>query len=133
MKRIFCALLVLVLSLALSGCSRPDALQLDLTQGYGRQTKLLHLNASNEKNLQRIEAFATLTEDAVPLDKDISLFAYYPDLTLTITRDGQAGATAVVDINGDFVDFHFSGETKLYRSQMSAADLKKLLHQPTKA
>ncbi len=52
-------------------------------------------------------------------------------MTLTITRDGQASPTAIVDINGDYVDFHYSGETQLYRSKMSSEDLKKLLHQPT--
>lgn len=132
MKRILFALCAFMLLLLLSGCSVPDSLQLDLAQGYGRQTKLLHLNASNEKNRQRIEDFAAITEDAQPLDKDISLFAYYPDMTLTITRDGQAGLTAIVDINGDYVDFYYSGETQLYRSKLSALDLKKLLHQPTK-
>lgn len=132
MKRLTCAVLALLLLLTLCGCSPPDSLQLDLTQGFGLQTKLLHLNASTEKNRQRIEGFAALTQDAQPLDKDISLFAYYPDLTLTITRDGQAGPTAVVDINGDHVDFYYSGETQLYRSKMSAADLKMLLHQSTK-
>ena len=45
---------------------------MDLTQGYGHQTKLLHLNASNAKNRQRIEDFAAVTEDAQPLDKDFS-------------------------------------------------------------
>lgn len=131
MKRIFCALCVSALLLMLSGCSAPDSLQLDLSQGYGRQTKLLHLNASTEKRRLRIEAFAALIEDAQPLDKDISLFAYYPDLTMTITRDGQVGPTAIVDINGDFVDFHYSGETRLYRSKVSALEFKGLLHQPT--
>lgn len=132
MKRILCALCVSALLLLLSGCSAPDSLQLDLSQGYGRHTKLLHLNASTQKNRLRIEAFAALTEDAQPLDKDISLFAYYPDLTMTITRDGQAAPTIIVDINGDFVDFHYSGETLLYRSKMPALEFKGLLHQPTK-
>ncbi len=131
MKRILPALCTALLFLLLTGCSSPDSLQLDLCQGYGHQTKLLHLNASNEKNRQRIEDFAAVTKDAQPLTKDISLFAYYPDMTLTITRDGQASPTAIVDINGDYVDFHYSGETQLYRSKMSSEDLKKLLHQPT--
>ena len=117
--------------MTLSGCTVPDSLQLDLSQGYGLETKLLHLNASTEKSRLRIEAFASLAEDAQPLQKDISLFAYYPDLILTITRDGNTELSAVVDINGEHVDFHYSGETQLYRSKMSAADLKKLVHQPT--
>ena len=89
-------------------------------------------SALERKHRQRIEDFAAVTEDAQPLDKDFSLFAYYPDMTLTITRDGQAGPTAVVDINGEYVDFYYSGETQLYRSKMSSVDLKKLIHQPTK-
>lgn len=132
-KKTVYALCTLAVLLMLGGCSVPDSLQLDLTQGYGRQTKLLHLNASTAKSRQRIEDFAALMEDAQPLDKDISLFAYYPDFTLTITRDGQAGKTAVVDINGDYVDFYYDGETQLYRSGMSAGDLKKLLHQPARS
>ena len=132
MKSFLCALCSVLLLVLFPCCSSPDTLQMDLTQGYGHQTKLLHLNASNAKNRQRIEDFAAVTEDAQPLDKDFSLFAYYPDMTLTITRDGQAGPTAVVDINGDYVDFYYSGETQLYRSKMSSVDLKKLIHQPTK-
>ncbi len=132
MKRILCAISALIILTALPGCTAPDSLQLDVSQGYGLHTKLLHLNAGTQKSRQRIEAFAALTEDALPLDKDISLFAYYPDLTCTVTRDGQPGPTAVVDINGDYVDFHFEGEEQLYRSKMSPEDLKKLLHQPTR-
>lgn len=127
MKRILC---VLALLLLLSGCSVPDSLQLDLTQGYGRQTKLLHLNASTEKNRQRIEAFASLASEAQPLDKDISLFAYYPDLILTIIRDGQTDLSVIVDINGEWVDFHYLNDTQLYRSQTSSEELRKLVHQP---
>lgn len=132
MKKIFCALCVSALLLMLSGCSAPDSLQMDLYQGYGWQTKLLHLNASTEKNRQRIEDFASITEEAQPLDKDISLFAYYPDYIMTIDRAGQSGMMVIVDINGDFVDFFYPGETQLYRSKMSALEFKRLLHQPTK-
>ena len=45
-----------------------------------------------------------------------------------ITRDGQK-TSAIVDINGDFVDFLYPGGDTIYRSAMSAQDLKKLLHQ----
>lgn len=132
MKKALFALCTAALLLLIFGCSSPDSLQLDLFEGYGRQTKLLHLNASNAKDRQRIEAFAAVLEDAQPLEKDISLFAYYPDISITITRDGKAGPAAVVDINGDYVDFYYSGETQLYRSNTSSADLKKLIHQPRK-
>lgn len=132
MKRMLCLLCVFLLLVTLSGCSVPDSLQLDLSQGYGRHTKLLHLNASNERNRQRIEDFASIVEGAQPLDKDISLFAYYPDLTLDILRDWSDSLSIIVDINGDYVDFYYTGDTQLYRSQMSAADLKRLVHQPAK-
>lgn len=132
MKRTLCALCAFIILTALSGCAVPDSLQLDVSQGYGLHTKLLHLNASTEKSRQRIEGFASLTEDAQPLEKDISLFAYYPDLTVTITRDSTRGQTAVVDINGDYVDFHYLDEEQLYRSKMTPEDLKNLLHQPTR-
>lgn len=132
MKKALFALCTAALLLLISGCSSPDSLQLDLFEGYGRQTKLLHLNASNAKDRQRIEAFAAVFEDPQPLAKDISLFAYYPDFSITITREGEASLNAVVDINGDHVDFYYSGETQLYRSGTTAADLKKLIHQPRK-
>lgn len=132
MKKALFALYTAALLLLLSGCSSPDALQLDLFEGYGLQTKLLHLNAGNEKDRQRIEAFAAVFEDPQPLAKDISLFAYYPDFSITITREGETSLAAVVDINGDYVDFYYSGETQLYRSGTTAADLKKLIHQPRK-
>lgn len=124
MKKLFCALALLIL---FSGCSVPDSLQLDLSQGYGREIKLLHLNASNSQRRQRIEDFASILDGAEPLDKDISLFAYYPDYRMEITRDGEKIAV-IVDINGDFLDFHYPGETQLYRSAMSAASFRSLLH-----
>ncbi len=127
MKKLIPALLLV---LALAGCSRPNSLQLDLYQGYGAQKKLLHLNASTQLKRQRIDALAGITQDAKPLGKDLSLFAYYPDYLLEINREGVV-QQAVVDLNGDFVDFHFLGEEQLYRSAMTAADFKKLLHQRT--
>lgn len=125
MKKLFCVLAVLFL---LSGCSVPDSLQLDLSQGYGRQVKLLHLNASSSQRRQRIEEFAALLEESQPLEKDISLFAYYPDYLMEITRDGQK-TSVILDVNGDFIDFHYVEGSQLYRSSVSAGDFKKLLHQ----
>ena len=124
MKKVLCALLAAA-SLALcAGCSRPDAQTLDLLQGYGNQTKLLHLNASSSQKAQRIEGFCQVLEDAEPLDKDFSLFAYYPDYFLQINQAG----------NGDYIDFYYLGEDvaeepQLYRSHTTAADFKKLVHQ----
>ena len=125
MKKLLCALALLLI---LSGCSVPDSLQLDLSQGYGLGIKLLHLNASTAERRQRIEDFAALLDDPQPLEKDISLFAYYPDFEMTITREGET-ITVIMDLNGAFLDFHYPGETQLYRSAVSADGFKKLLHQ----
>ena len=134
MKKVLCALLAAA-SLALcAGCSRPDAQTLDLLQGYGNQTKLLHLNASSSQKAQRIECFCQVLEDAEPLDKDFSLFAYYPDYFLQINQAGSGTVGAIVDVNGDYIDFYYLGEDvaeepQLYRSHTTAADFKKLVHQ----
>lgn len=124
MKRL---LSFLLLALALGGCSVPNSLQLDLYQGFGQNMKLLHLNASNQKNRQRIEEFASIVEGAKPLEKDIGLFAYYPDYILEITRNGQK-ESVVLDINGEFLDFYYPNQQVVYRSSMTVADFKKLLH-----
>ena len=51
MKKITALLLALALCL-LAGCQNPNAIQMDLSRGYGEQLKLLHLNASTGENLQ---------------------------------------------------------------------------------
>lgn len=124
MKKILCAL---ALAAILTGCSAPNSLQLDLSQGCGMHVKLLHLNASTQENRQRIEDFAALLEGAQPLDKDASLFAYYPDYLLEITHDGQKTA-AIVDMNGHFLDFHYPDDPTIYRSPMTVEEFKKMLH-----
>lgn len=127
MKKILCAFLALWLTLSLSACAAPDSLQLDLSQGCGLELKLLHLNASTGERRQRIEEFAAVWEGAQALEKDISLFAYYPDYRLEIRRDGQFTA-ALVDLNGAFLDFHYEGQDQVYRAAMSAQDFKDMLH-----
>lgn len=149
MKKLFCAALAACLAACIfSACSTPDSLQMNLFQGYGRQLKLIHLNASSSEKRERMQSFATALSDAQPLDKDISMFAYYPDYILEITgksltqtdtgytldESSTTGSiTAVIDINGDFVDFYFPGpqpeeSTTIYRSAMSSDDFKKLVH-----
>ena len=128
MKRTLCALCAFIMLLALSGCAVPDSLQLDVSQGYGLHTKLLHLNASTQERRRRIQDFHALLENAQPLEKDLSLFAYYPDYRLELLRDGER-VTVVMDVNGEFVDFHYLDEDVIYRSALSAKDLKKLIHQ----
>lgn len=128
MKKVFSLLLAICLLALCAGCTQPDSLTLDLSQGYGTHTKFLHLNASSSKKEARLESFFQVLENADPLEKDFSLFAYYPDYLLELTRDGQT-TTAIVDVNGDFIDFYYPGEEQLYRSQVTAEEFRKLVHQ----
>ncbi len=138
----------------LSGCGNPDSLQLDLSRGYGEHTKLIHLNASTAKKRDRITAVADIFADAQPLEKDFSMFAYYPDYSISVrgkalgytvdesgvlrgisVEDGAgASFSAVVDINGEYVDFYLpelDGEASrvIYRSAISSADFARLINQ----
>lgn len=131
MKKVILPLLLAALLLLTStGCSSPDSWQLDLSQGCGAGMKLLHLNASTDARRQRLRDFEALLENAQPLDKDPSLFAYYPDYLLEITHDGQK-TTVILDVNGEYLDFYYpeEGEGTIYRSLFTATDLRKLVHQ----
>lgn len=145
MKRFVCALLALCL-LGLGGCSSPDRLQMDLSQGYGENLKLLHLNASSKANLERILAFGEVFREAAPLDKEFRLFAYYPDYRLSVQgaslhadengfaleQDGGS-FTAVLDLNGGYLDFYFptddGEEPVIYRAATTAREFLALVHQ----
>ncbi len=132
MRKVISLLLAAALCVLCAGCSQPDSLTLDLSQGYGQHLKLLHLNASTAEKKELLEAFQQVLENSDPLDKDFSLFAYYPDYLLELQDNGQT-TTAIVDVNGDFIDFYYPGETleepqQLYRSQVTAADFRKLVH-----
>lgn len=128
MKKTAALLFVAVLFLLCAGCSQPDALTLDLFQGYGQHLKLIHLNASSGEKEERMEAFSQVLENAEPLDKSFSLFAYYPDYLLELNDNGQT-TTAYVDVNGNYIDFYYDGEEQLYRSNVTAAEFQKLVHQ----
>lgn len=128
MKRTAALLLAAVLFLLCAGCSQPDALTLDLFQGYGQHLKLIHLNASSGEKEERMEAFSQVLENAEPLNKSFSLFAYYPDYLLELNDNGQT-TTAYVDVNGNYIDFYYDGEEQLYRSNVTAAEFQKLVHQ----
>ena len=153
MRRIIAVLLTAGLLCFLTGCGNPDSLQLDLSRGYGEHLKLIHLNASSEEKRERIETFAGMLIDAQPLTKDYSLFAYYPDYDLRITgkaldydldengvmRDvslvtgKDLSLYAIVDVNGDYVDFIVPGVTDtdhpvIYRSAMTAEEFVKLVN-----
>lgn len=132
MKKAIVLLLSLMLSGLIAGCSQPNSLTLDLAQGYGQNLKLIHLNASTDEKKQLLESFAQVLEESQPLDKDFSLFAYYPDYLLELTDNGTK-TTAVVDVNGEFIDFYYLEEDgtpspQLYRSQTSTEDFRKLVH-----
>ncbi len=132
MKKAISLLLATALCAFCTGCSQPDSLTLDLSQGYGEHVKLLHVNASTAEKEERLAAFAQVLEEADPLDKDFSLFAYYPDYFLELQDNGKHSA-AVVDVNGEFVDFYYLGEDvaetpQLYRSHTTADEFRKLVH-----
>ena len=133
MKKVIALLLAAALCALCAGCTQPDSLTLDLSQGYGLHTKLIHLNASTAEKKERMEAFAQVLEESDPLDKDFSLFAYYPDYLLELHDNGQT-TTAVVDVNGEFIDFHYPGDSldepqQLYRSRITSDEFRKLVHQ----
>ena len=149
MKRLGVLALAVCLLLALPGCGRPDAIQMDIAQGYGENIKLLHLNASSQAKRERMEAVARALIQSAPLEKDPALFAYYPDYTVTVTGLGfsdSAGALeeapgsvlyAIVDVNGEWVDVIFpeagaAPEEKtpgvVYRSALPAKEFKALMN-----
>lgn len=128
MKRFFYGICLILLACLLNGCE--TASRLDLSQGYGDELKLVHLSAGSGEELERIREFQAALQDAEPLEKDASLFAYYPDFILDIsTPESSGNFRAVVDINGDFVDFYYVGqEDALYRAGISAEDFLTLVH-----
>ena len=127
-KKALSLLLALGLCALCAGCTQPDALTLDLSHGYGQHTKLIHLNASSSQKAQRLEGFYQVLADAEPLDKEFSLFTYYPDYLLELNRNGQT-TTAYVDVNGQYIDFYYEGEEQLYRSHTTAEEFRQLVHQ----
>lgn len=135
-KRILLAVLCSLFLLFLSGCSNPNSLQMDLSRGYGDNLKLLHLNASSQKKRERIAAFSAVVQEAEPLDKPFSMFAYYPDYLLEITPWDETGPlTVIIDVNGDFIDFYYPGPNPtesptLYRSKTTAEEFFLLVNQP---
>lgn len=135
MKKWICLfLLSSIIICSFSGCSNPNSMQLDLAWGYGDHLRLIHLNASTDEKRERMEAFSQAIREAEPLEKKLSAFAYYPDYQLEITPwENGKKLTAIVDINGEYVDFYYPGpypqqSETIYRSQMSAKEFKTLIH-----
>ena len=134
MKKAISLALAALLCALCAGCTQPDSQTLDLYQGYGNFLKLIHLNASSAEKQERMDAFAQVLEDSQPLDKEFSLFAYYPDYCLELKKAGEAACVAIVDVNGDYIDFYYVGEDgtadpQLYRSHVTADQFRKLVHQ----
>lgn len=126
MKKILWGVCLFFLLMTLYGCE--TASQLDIAQGYGAGLKLVHLSAGSGDGLERIGEFREVLREAEPLDKDPALFAYYPDFLVEI-RTPEEEVCAVVDINGEFVDFYYTGqEDRLYRAGISAEDFLTLVH-----
>lgn len=134
MKKMLCALLLCLMLLPLAGCGeKPNSMQLDVYRGADAQLKLLHLNISSTDKKERIEAFAKAIRNAEPIEKPMSLFAYYPDYTIEITPWEGGKLTVVVDVNGDWVDFYYPGPNPessdtIYRSKMSAKEFNLLIN-----
>ncbi len=136
MKKLFCIAAAAFSLCLLTGCSNPNSIQMDLYQGYGENLKLIHLNASSGEKRERMEAFLQVIENAEPLEKDLSLFAYYPDYKLELEgAEGFSGAiTAIIDVNGDYIDFYYPGpyperSDAIYRSRTTAQEFTELVHQ----
>lgn len=133
MKKFVCGILAAITFCLMAGCQNPNSLQLDLSRGYGEHLKLLHLNASTGEKKERMEAFRAVLENSSPLDKEFSMFAYYPDYLLTVTDAKEGTVIAIVDINGDFVDFYYpsaedGSNSVIYRSKTTAKEFRKLVH-----
>lgn len=128
MKKFLLALCLFLLLSMLSGCE--SASQLNLSQGYGNRLCLLHISKGSGQEYQRILDFHAALQDAQPLDKAPSLFSYYPDYLLEINAaDPSLSLSAVIDINGDNIDFYYTGqESIIYRAKISAEDFLALVH-----
>lgn len=132
MKRLVCTLLACGLLCLCGGCSSPNDVQLNLYQGFGREMKLLHLNASSHAKEERMEAFHQVLLNAEPLEKEYSMFAYYPDYRLELKLRDSDLLTAIVDVNGEFIDFTYplsANPEQIYRSHVTAQEFKRLVHQ----
>lgn len=136
MKKLFCIVCAALSLCLLAGCQNPNSVQMDLYQGYGENLKLIHLNASSGEKRERMEAFLEVIQNAEPLDKELSMFAYYPDYKLELEgAEGFADAiTAIVDVNGEYIDFYYPGpyperSGAIYRSHTTAEEFKELVHQ----
>lgn len=135
MKKFITLIAAAVLAISFTACGTPDDFQLDIYKGVQAELKLLHLNASNSQKKWQMEGIAGALRDADSIEKDISLMGYYPDFTVEVTSPENPDQTirAVVDINGDWVEFYYLENSAitgggLYRSKVSAEDFLAFIH-----
>gem|GEM_PF-1383343 len=135
MKKLLPLITAAIMVISFTACETPDDFQLDIYKGAQAELKLLHLNANGSQKKWQIEGIAGALRDAEAIEKDISLFGYYPDFTVEVTSPENPAETirAVVDINGEWVEFYYmensaiTGEG-LYRSKVSAEDFLAFIH-----
>lgn len=122
MRRVIFLVLGAALLLTLAaGCANPNALRLDVYEGYGEGRRLIRLNASSDAHRERICQACRAVMDSEELEKDPALFADYPEYRVEIlglaairTEEGltlleaPGVRTAVlVDLNDPWVDVVF--------------------------
>lgn len=135
MKRLLPLITAAIMAVSFTACDIPDDFQMDIYKGVQAELKILHLNASNSQKKWQIEGIAGALRDAEAIEKNISLFAYYPDFTVEVTSPENPAKTirAVVDINGEWVEFYYLENSAitdegLYRSNVSAEDFLAFIH-----
>jgi Type III secretory pathway, lipoprotein EscJ len=135
MKKTTFYLFFILLLCFFAGCTSPDSMQLSVYNDAEKELKLLHLNASSSEKKQKIEAVYRIISDAEPIEKDLSLFAFYPDFAIDILMPENKGETVsvVLDLNDEYIDFYYPGpypaaDANIYRSSFHPDELKKIIH-----
>ena len=131
-KRILSAMLLSSLLVVSTACSAvPDEMQADIYLGASKELKLLHINASSDEKEERIRKIYEAVTDAVPTDKPMELFAFYPDYTIEVDdlgADSDDRIEVVLDVNRDRLEFYYaqdgSEEKVIYRSNMGVPEFK---------
>lgn len=131
-------ILAMLMSLCFSACSAPDYLQMDVYMGSGEELKLLHINASSEEKIAQIEGIRRAITEAEATEKTVDMMGFYPDYRVVIQEKDKETISAVVDINGDYVEFYFldpevdsgtgekanENDAMVYRSKVTALEFE---------
>lgn len=135
MKKLLTLMTAAIMAISFTACDTPNEYQMDIYKGVQAELKLLHLNASNSQKKWQIEGIAQALRDAEAIEKDVSLFGYYPDFTVEVTLPDHPDQMirAVVDLNGEWVEFYYLENSAitgagLYRSKVSAEDFLAYIH-----